>query len=132
MKVGDLYLDLNTGDIYKYTTQWSKIGNIKGADGQNGQNGQNGSAGSTGAAGADGNTWTVGEGAPTGTAKNGDMYYDKTGCVVYQYSTTESKWVSLGSIKGPSAFSMLFTPYSLQIFSKMSRSNQSTESITTV
>ena len=89
---GDLYLDLTTGDVYKYTTVWGKIGNIKGADGQNG------GSGSAGAPGADGNTWTVGEGAPTGTAKNGDMYYDKTNSKVYQYQSTA--WVELGSIKG--------------------------------
>ena len=88
MKANDLYLDLNTGNVYKYTTAWGEpIGCIKGVAGENGQNGQNGADGN------DGNTWTAGEGAPSAAANNGDMYYDKTNGAVYQYQTDE--WVLL-------------------------------------
>ena len=75
---GDLYLDLTTGDLYKLTTTWVKIGCIKGEDGANG---------------TDGSSWTVGNGAPAATAKNGDLYYDQTSGKVYQYQT--NAWVEI-------------------------------------
>ena len=100
---GDLYLDLNTGDVYKYTTAWNKIGCIKGETGEEGapgepgepgapgEEGAPGEPGAPGAAGTPGNTWTAGEGAPTATANNGDMYYDQTTGSVYQYQ--DDAWV---------------------------------------
>jgi hypothetical protein len=76
---GDLYLDTDTGDLYKWTTAWASIGNIRGPQGLQGIQGVKGDTGDTGPTGDAGpaNTLTIGtvsEGAAaatiTGTAPN--------------------------------------------------------------
>ena len=83
-------------------------GVVKGADGQDGQDGQdgapgkdgtNGQDGEDGADGADGATWLVGSGAPAAeTGKDGDLYLDEVGFVVYQKA--DGAWKEVGCIKG--------------------------------
>ncbi len=51
---GDIYLDVLNGDLYKKTSEWSKIMNLKGADGATGKDGINGKDGAKGETGADG------------------------------------------------------------------------------
>ena len=105
--VGDMYFDATTSDVWQYTDEWVLIANIKGeqgdkgqtgAQGAQGEKGEQGDPGEDGADGINGNTWTVGEGAPTGSANIGDMYYNKTNSKVYQYQS--SGWNLIGSIKG--------------------------------
>ncbi len=99
---GDMYYDKTTCNVYQYKDgAWALIGSIKGADGEDGADGADGEDGTNGTNGADakdGNTWTVGEGVPEGTANAGDLYYDKTNCNVYRY--TNGAWVLIGNIKG--------------------------------
>ena len=83
-KKGDLYLDLDNGDVYEYTTEWARIGNIKGAQGEPGDPGK------------DGATWHTGNGVPTGTANENDLYLDLDNGDVYQYTT---EWAKVGNIK---------------------------------
>lgn len=68
-KVGDLYLDLNTGDVYvkNNSNAWVKESNLKGADGNDGNDG----------ASTSGNNWLTGNGAPNNVNGNdGDLYLD--------------------------------------------------------
>ena len=51
---GDLYLDIDTGDVWQYTGKWELIANIKGAQGDQGEQGEQGVQGEQGAQGAQG------------------------------------------------------------------------------
>lgn len=80
-------------------------GVVRGADGQDGQDGQDGAPGKDGANGQDGEdgtdgaTWLVGSGAPAAeTGKDGDLYLDEVGFVVYQKA--DGAWKEVGCIKG--------------------------------
>ena len=79
-KEGDLYLETDTSDVWKKgTTGWTVISNIKGQIGTTGATGQDG------ATGKDGTKWLTGEGSPTGTANEGDFYFDKKGNNIWTY-----------------------------------------------
>ena len=83
-KVGDLYFNTNTCDIYKCTTTniWSWISNTKGPQGPTGSTGPQGSVGLPG---TDGATWITGDIVPADTTGNdGDMYLNTTTCDLYQ------------------------------------------------
>jgi len=89
--VGDLYLNntgTDAGNLYQCigVNTWKFLININGEDGATPQNGERGSL------------WTTGSGAPTADAntKANDMYFDKTGNVIYQYDGTE--WVSISTL----------------------------------
>ena len=111
-KDGDFYFDKDAFDVYRKSDDaWTKIGNIKGADGQDGndgqdgapgkdgEDGQDGAPGKDGEDGADGATWLVGSGAPAAeTGKDGDLYLDEVGFVVYQKA--DGAWKEVGCIKG--------------------------------
>ncbi|MBQ8762170.1 MAG: hypothetical protein IJZ26_02505 [Clostridia bacterium] len=70
-KIGDLYLDTVTYEIYlKYEAGWASVGNIKGVDGE------------VGLAGA---TWLSGLDIPSvDLGKNGDFYLNKTTYGIYE------------------------------------------------
>lgn len=88
---GDLYLDLDNGDVYlKQTGTYSIACNIFGTDGTNGTdgtdgtNGTDGDDGAPGSNGTDGATIRNGAGAPSnGLGANGDYYIDNTGKNLY-------------------------------------------------
>ncbi len=94
-KNNDLYLDTDTLDIYKKTTDvWTLIGNIKGDDGDPG------TPGTPGTNGSNGNKWIVEDSEPTTpyTGVTGDMYLDTTDYTIYTWNGTE--WTIVGSIAG--------------------------------
>ena len=109
---GDLYLDTETNDIYRYSDGWQKIGNIegdkgdKGDTGAKGDKGDKGDTGGTGAPGEDGTdgvdgaTWHVGSGTPTNatSTKVGDLYLNQTTNEVYR--RTANGWQKIGTVKG--------------------------------
>ena len=67
-KVGDLYLDLNTGDVYvkNSSNAWVKESNLKGANGKDGTDGTNGKDGTDGTDGTNGADGAVGPQGPQG------------------------------------------------------------------
>ena len=78
-KVGDLYFNTTTCDIYQCTATntWSWISNIKGESG---------------------NSWLTGNGLPDGSlGKNGDIYLDKTYSDIYE--KIDGVWSWFGNIK---------------------------------
>ena len=82
-KDGDLYVDINTGDLYKKDNgTWKPNGTIKGAKGDKGDTGPAGPAGKDGA----GKAINSGNGQPNNSqGKDGDLYYDKgTGQLYYK------------------------------------------------
>ena len=82
-KDGDLYVDINTGDLYrKDNGTWKPNGTIKGAKGDKGDTGPAGPAGKDGS----GKTINSGNGQPNNSqGKDGDLYYDKgTGQLYYK------------------------------------------------
>ena len=81
---GDMFLDSTAWNVYKYTTSWTLVGNIKGA------------VGTTGTAG---NTWYRSNGVPNNAVGNvnGDYCLDVTNFDVYQKQS--NTWVVQGSIK---------------------------------
>ena len=88
-KLGDYYLDRNTGNLYgpKTSAGWKDFMTLigaKGAKGDKGDKGDNGATGATGAAGASGSKILSGTGAPSvGLGTIGDFYLDKTGYLLY-------------------------------------------------
>lgn len=121
--VGDMYLNISNGDIYrKYLdTYWEREGNIRGPqgipgndgapgkDGLPGKSGVDGVPGKSGAAGKDGlpgrdgrhgTIWYDGVGVPLTTiGQDNDMYLDvDTGDI---YRKTIGVWLRKGNIKGP-------------------------------
>ncbi len=94
-KIGDLYLNITTCDIYQCTAEntWKWIANIKGEQGQQGEQGQ------TGNSGQNGSQWLVGTEAPNNNnGNNGDFYLNKTTYDLYQ--KTDGAWELIGNIKG--------------------------------
>jgi hypothetical protein len=94
---GDMYLNLNNGDVYgpKIAGSWgSPVYNIKGVKGDTGSKGDTGDTGPAGAA------FLSGAGAPSsGLGANGDSYANATNGDVYTKSA--GSWGSpIGSIKG--------------------------------
>ena len=90
-KVGDLYLDLNTGDVYvkNSSNAWVKEANIKGADGNDGNDG----------ASTSGNSWLTGNGAPNNANGNdGDLYLDLDNYDFYMKAS--GVWSKEGNFKG--------------------------------
>ena len=82
-KDGDLYVDINTGDLYKKDNgTWKPNGTIKGAKGDKGDTGPAGPAGKDGS----GKAINSGNGQPNNSqGKDGDVYYDKgTGQLYYK------------------------------------------------
>lgn len=81
---GDLYLDTETGDVFKRKGLWAKLTNIRGlkgdpgkdgVDGKNGEKGASGTNGTNGANGANGAVWLTGAGAPEAAqGADGDLY----------------------------------------------------------
>ncbi|MBO5270232.1 MAG: metallophosphoesterase, partial [Clostridia bacterium] len=71
-KSGDMYLDVDSGDVYQLTLTWEPIGNIKGPQGEKGETGATGAQGpqgekgETGATGAQGPQGEKGETGATG------------------------------------------------------------------
>ena len=68
-------------------------------------NGDDGVDGVNGAAGADGNTWTVGTGAPTGGVNSGDMYLDDATNDYYSFDGVS--WSLDGNLTGSQTISTL-------------------------
>lgn len=90
-KVGDLYLDLNTGDVYvkNNSNAWVKESNLKGADGNDGKDG----------AGTSGNNMLTGNGAPNNANGNdGDLYLDLDNYDLYIKAS--GAWSKEGNFKG--------------------------------
>ena len=90
-KVGDLYLDLNTGDVYvkNNSNAWVKESNLKGADGNDGNDG----------ASTSGNNWLTGNGAPNNANGNdGDLYLDLDNYDFYMKAS--GAWSKEGNFKG--------------------------------
>ena len=90
-KVGDLYLDLNTGDVYvkNNSNAWVKESNLKGADGNDGNDG----------ASTSGNNWLTGNGAPNNANGNdGDLYLDLDNYDFYMKAS--GVWSKEGNFKG--------------------------------
>ena len=90
-KVGDLYLDLNTGDVYvkNSSNAWVKESNLKGADGNDGNDG----------ASTSGNNWLTGNGAPNNANGNdGDLYLDLDNYDFYMKAS--GVWSKEGNFKG--------------------------------
>lgn len=90
-KVGDLYLDLNTGDVYvkNNSNAWVKESNLKGADGNDGNDG----------ASTSGNNWLTGNGAPNNANGNdGDLYLDLDNYDFYLKAS--GAWSKEGNFKG--------------------------------
>lgn len=90
-KVGDLYLDLNTGDVYvkNNSNAWVKESNLKGADGNDGNDG----------ASTIGNNWLTGNGAPNNANGNdGDLYLDLDNYDFYMKAS--GAWSKEGNFKG--------------------------------
>ena len=86
-KIGDYYLDLDTGDVHKKTkaAAWTRQGNIKGGIGDKG---------------GDGDNWHDGHGAPAGNlGKIGDYYLDLDTGDVHK-KTAPAVWTLQGNIKG--------------------------------
>lgn len=90
-KIGDLYLDLNTGDVYvkNSSNAWVKESNLKGADGNDGNDG----------ASTSGNNWLTGNGAPNNANGNdGDLYLDLDNYDFYMKAS--GVWSKEGNFKG--------------------------------
>lgn len=90
-KDGDLYLDLNTGDVYvkNSSNAWVKESNLKGADGNDGNDG----------ASTSGNNWLTGNGAPNNANGNdGDLYLDLDNYDFYMKAS--GVWSKEGNFKG--------------------------------
>lgn len=90
-KVGDLYLDLNTGDVYvkNNSNAWVKESSLKGADGNDGNDG----------ASTSGNNWLTGNGAPNNANGNdGDLYLDLDNYDFYMKAS--GAWSKEGNFKG--------------------------------
>lgn len=119
--VNDMYLNTETGNVYRCTTagaastaKWVYAGNIKGAKGEtgaagkDGADGEKGATGATGPAGADGEdgadgadgaTWLFGSSAPASSAgKDGDWYLNTSTWDVYNKAS--GAWSKKGNIKG--------------------------------
>jgi len=83
-RVGDMWLDTSTYDIYQMTEDgWVLCGNTKAEDGEDGTDGKNGLNGTDG---KDGSNWFTGAGAPTLSAakgKVGDIYFDTKSFKLY-------------------------------------------------
>jgi hypothetical protein len=78
-----MFLDSTAWNVYKYTTSWTLVGNIKGA---------------TGTAGTAGYTWYRSLGIPNNViGVNGDFCLDTLNFDVYQKQS--GSWVTQGSIK---------------------------------
>ena len=91
-KVGDLYLNTSTSDIYECTATntWRWITNIKGAKGDEGE---------TGSDGINGSSWLSGTTAPSiNLGKDGDTYLDIT--TNYVYTKINGTWTKIGLISG--------------------------------
>ncbi len=99
-KIGDMWLDISTYDIYQLTADgWTLCGNTKAEDGADGMNGANGNQGVDG---TDGAAWFTGAGVPTEAVKGkiGDMYFDTVNFKVYKMNGAGS-WdylLTLGAI----------------------------------
>ena len=90
-KVGDLYLDLNTGDVYvkNNSNAWVKESNLKGADGNDGNDG----------ASTSGNSVLTGNGVPNNANGNdGDLYLDLDNYDFYIKAS--GAWSKEGNFKG--------------------------------
>ncbi len=115
-KVGDMYINTATQDVYKKTatTVWTIQCNIKGATGATGVVGATGAVGAVGATGAKGDTgavgavgangvtydWLTGAAVPaTGLGKVGDMYINTATQDVYKKTAT-TVWTIQCNIKG--------------------------------
>lgn len=53
---GDIYLDIDNGDVYRKDGSWKKVTNIHGENGANGENGKDGEDGENGSSGTNGKT----------------------------------------------------------------------------
>jgi hypothetical protein len=96
---GDMYLNLNNGDVYgpKTAGAWgSVVYNIKGATGNTGATGSTGSTGATGA------SFLSGSGVPgSGLGANGDTYLNTANGDLYGPKTAGAWGSVVGSLKGP-------------------------------
>ena len=98
--VDDLYLNTTSGDIFKKTsTEWSKMGNIKGVQGTTGDKGQDGTNGATWLNGTEVTGTAESNTATVANAKVGDLYFNTSTCDVYT-CTAENTWKWLANIKG--------------------------------
>jgi len=90
---GDVYIQINTGDVYKKTgNTWNLIGNIKGPPGQPGQQGP------AGQPGRNPEILFGTEDPDNGIGNNGDLYINtNTGQL---FSKTGNTWVFKVSLKG--------------------------------
>jgi hypothetical protein len=90
---GDVYIQINTGDVYKKTgNTWNLIGNIKGPPGQPGQQGP------AGQPGTNPEILFGTEDPDNGIGNNGDLYINtNTGQL---FSKTGNTWVFKVSLKG--------------------------------
>lgn len=90
---GDIYIQINTGDVYKKTgNTWNLIGNIKGPPGEPGQQGP------AGQAGTNPEILFGTENPDNGIGNNGDLYINtNTGQL---FSKIGNTWVFKVSLKG--------------------------------
>lgn len=98
-RVGDYYLNSNTGQLYgpKSTSSWGNAISLKGDKGDRGEKGEKGD---TGASGADGSLILSGKGAPSkAIGKDGDYYLDKA-TVDFYGPKIDGKWGDPASLKG--------------------------------
>ena len=86
---GDLYLDVDSGDVFRRSAgAWAILLNIEGQ------------SGTAGANGVDGATWITGAGAPAaGLGIDGDLYLDISTGDVFQKSA--GSWGAIANITGP-------------------------------
>lgn len=105
-KVGDLYLNTETYNVYKCTAEntWELLCNIKGAAGDDGSNGENGTNGKDGVDGTNGTSFRSDFGAPAeDLGIVGDTYLDLETKLIYKKS--ESGWILTSSMVSVTAVS---------------------------
>lgn len=116
---GDVYIDLDTSDVYLFQDgEWTRVGNIRtsaaenltgatgpqgeqGAQGAQGEHGEQGEQGEQGEAGAPGTQVTLGVGAPEPEkcTTDGDVYIDTE--VVAFYECRGGSWTLFGPSEAP-------------------------------
>ena len=101
-KVGDLYFNTNTCDVYTCTAEntWKWLANIKGSQGEQGDTGAKGDKGDKGDTGSAGATWLTATTDPTNDtiANENDLYLNTTSGNIFKKTSTG--WDNIGNIKG--------------------------------
>ena len=92
-KQGDLVIDINTYDLYEYTTVWTLIGNIKGGQGDEGDPGERG------------NTIILNNSLSVVGIEN-DLLILTPSLSLYRY--VSSNWVFQGVLKGDTGLGLTF------------------------